>query len=105
VHESWKRNYGRHEEAASVDLPRLGACLPILGDPQTHRLGAGLSTGPHIKLAKNRRDVVADRPLGEEEALGDFAIAEAVSDKLQDLDLAARQAAGVLLRGPTRTTG
>jgi hypothetical protein len=46
---------------------------------------------------------VADRPLGEEEALSDFGIAQSFSHKFEDLELARGQASRVLLGGGTRT--
>src|SRR3954471_495079 len=57
-------------------------------DPEAGRRGAGLAARAHVELAKDRRDVVADRLLRYEEAPGDVGVAPPLRDEAEHLDLA-----------------
>src|SRR5204862_493165 len=80
--------------------------LPILlDDPEKGGFGSGLGATANVQLPQDRRNVVPDRPLREEEPLGDLAIAEASRDELEHLELPRGQAGRVLPRartGPSR---
>src|SRR5262245_30922649 len=76
---------------------------PVLAaDAQAARLGARLAAGAHVELAQDRRDVVADRLLGDEQPVGDLGVADPLAEKLEHLDLASGEACGVVLRRGTR---
>src|SRR5438093_4417711 len=87
------------------NYPGCPAALPILaGEPEEDRLRARLAARAHVQLAKDRRDMVVDRLLGENEPLGDLGVAEPLRDELQHLELTRSQVGGILLRRRTRPT-
>ena len=49
------------------------------------RVGGGLSPALHAQLGEQRRHIVLDRLLGEEHALADLPVGQALADQLQDL--------------------
>src|SRR6185437_16922910 len=49
------------------------------------RVGGGLSPALHAQLGEQGRYIVLDRLLGEEEALADLPVGQALADQLQDL--------------------
>src|SRR2546426_2762667 len=74
----------------------------LAGKSEPRGLGACLTAGAHAELPEDRRDVVANRLLGEEEAFGDVCVAESLRHQFEDLELAGRQPGGIL---PRRGTG
>src|SRR3954451_20427798 len=68
-------------------------------DSEAGRRGAGLAPGAHVELAQDRRDVVADRLLRDEEAPGDVGVAPPLRDEGEDLDLPRREPRRVRARG------
>lgn len=74
-------------EAATV--PDLGTRLTIVaGEAEPPRLGARLYARPDAELPEDRRDMAVDRPFGQEEALGDLRVLEALDDELENLRFA-----------------
>src|SRR5207237_10361224 len=73
--------------------------LPILaGEPEEDRLCTRLAACANVQLAQNRRDVVVDRLLGENEPLGDLGIAEPLRDEPKYFELTRGQVGRILLR-------
>ena len=75
--------------------------LPILTgvrEPELDRSRRRFAARPGTELAQDGRDVVVDRLGREEQALGDVAVAQAVRDQLEDLELAGGQQRRVLAR-------
>jgi hypothetical protein len=71
----------------------------LAGEPQLGRLDACLRACMDTELAQNRRNVVVDRLLGDDEPLGDLRVAQALREELENLELAPGQAGGILPRG------
>jgi hypothetical protein len=69
-----------------------------LREPETDGLCARLAARADAELAQDRRDVVVDRLLGEEEPLGDLGVAEPLRDEPKYLYLTRSQVGGILLR-------
>src|SRR5437899_12700116 len=56
-----------------------------------------------LQLAEDAREVTLDRPCGDEECLGDLAVAEALAGELGDPTLAGRQRIEAFENGATWT--
>jgi hypothetical protein len=54
---------------------------------QPGRVGGGLGAPFHAELGEERRHVVLDRLLGEEQPLADLPVRQPLADQLQDLKL------------------
>src|SRR5687767_6913676 len=68
--------------AHRANSPGWALALPILaGDPEANRLGARLAPRADAQLPQDRGDVVVDRLLGQEEALGYLCVAEPLRDE------------------------
>src|SRR6266511_6196346 len=66
--------------------PGCPAALPILaGEPEPDRLRGRLAARANAELAEDRRDVVVDRPLRENEPLGDLGVAQPFGDESEHL--------------------
>src|SRR4051794_13057736 len=61
-------------------------------------LGARLAAAANLELAQDRRHVVADGLLGEDEALRDVGITKPLSQQLEDLELPRGESGGILPR-------
>src|SRR5437764_14084013 len=89
-----RRGYEPPAARESAGLPRLRRAGTELGGRLRPRADA--------ELAQDRRDVVIDRALGEEQALGDLRVAQAFGEQGDDLQLACGQSRRVLLRRAPR---
>src|ERR1700723_598406 len=69
--------------------------------PDPQRLGARLAASVHVELSQDRRDVVRDGLLGDDQVPGDLGVALTVCQQRQHLELASREAGGVLTRART----
>src|SRR5690242_1260643 len=77
----------RPGQGSVAPLPCLGAVgLELRGE------GGGLRAAAHAELGEDVRDVVLDRLLGQEEALADLPVGQALADELQDVPLLLGQA-------------
>jgi hypothetical protein len=74
----------------------------LADEAKSRSLGACLTACVDVELPQDRRDVMVNRPLGEEEALGDLRVVKAVCDEREHLKLAPCQAGWVLLRSGAR---
>src|SRR3954462_9661904 len=63
----------------------------------------GLATRPDPELGEDRRDVVLDGLARQEQPLRDVAIAQALGDQREDIELARGEVGGVLAGRPART--
>ena len=68
----------------------------LAGEAEADGRGGSLAARGDLELAQDRRDVVGDGPLGEEQPLGYVRVAEALRDKLEHFQLAGGQVGGVL---------
>jgi len=70
---------------------------------------SGLAAALNVELAEDRRDVVCDRLLREEQVVGDLPVAKTPADQSEDLGLARGQAGGIVPRrrawAPGQPTG
>src|SRR5436190_13516164 len=77
--------------------PDWGERLPILQrDPEPHGLGARLAAIAHVELAKDRRDMVVHRLLGDEQSGGDVGVTKSPRHELEHLQLPCSEAGGIL---------
>ena len=95
---------GRSRHGSARGPPGASEGLPIFrrarGGPPPRRPGRGSD----VELAQDRRDVMGDRLLREEQPRGDLRVAQALGDEREDLEPPARSCpagfARVVARGP-----
>ena len=82
----------------------LGAAgyLSWIGEPESHGRGARLAAGADIELSQDRRDVMVDRFLGDDEPLGDLRVTQPVGEQHEHLELAPGQTGRVFARARAR---
>src|SRR3954467_15157952 len=96
ISDPWGETVRRHRMGAPIG-PHRENCLSS-EDAQAQGLGGGLAAALDAELAQDRRDVVADRALRQEEPLGDLAVAQPLGHQGQHLELARGQPGGVAAR-------
>ena len=87
--------------------PMLGIAVPILGgQPEPSRLGGRLAASTRVEFSQDRRDMMIDGLLGDDQPLSDVGVTQALDEQRQHLELAAVRPAGLLRvcgRGPRGT--
>src|SRR5215207_1101568 len=78
---AWRAESEAETERLALEEDEATPPLPIVaGQPEPQRGGARLPARGHLELAQDRRDVVGDGSLGEEEPLRYLRVAQALRD-------------------------
>jgi len=62
--------------------------LSWIGEPESHGRGSRLAASTDIELSQDRRDMMVDRLLGNDETLSDLRVTQPVGKQREHLELA-----------------